>query len=284
MTPVMPPGPPRHRLGGYREYAPPPQLERFVESLWTHRAPDELPAGPGGMHRVLPDPALSLAFSCRRDTGGRPLDPSVFIIGPKHRPHIFAFQPRRELAAVRVKLEWSAPLLDLEPGDHGDAERDLAGVNPRLLAELLEPLGETRAADQAASLLADLLARRAGRLDARHAGPASRALELVRRSSGAVSVDRAAERVGAPLRTLHRAVQREAGIPLKRFARVTRLMAAVTRADRSSGPSWAAIAADSGFCDQSHLVRECRALAGLAPGEIHRERRAQEEAETSNPR
>jgi hypothetical protein len=138
MTQVMPPGPPRHRLGGYREYAPPRCLERFVESLWTHRAPSELPAGPGAMHRVLPDPALNLAFSCRRDTGGRPVDPSLVIIGPKHRPHIFAFHPGRELAAVRVKLEWSAPLLDLEPGDHGDVERDLAGVNPRLLAGLLE--------------------------------------------------------------------------------------------------------------------------------------------------
>jgi AraC-like DNA-binding protein len=63
---------------------------------------------------------------------------------------------------------------------------------------------------------------------------------------------------------------------------VTRLLTAVTHADRSTGPSWAAIAAESGFCDQSHLVRECRAIAGLAPGEIHRERRAQE-AETSNP-
>jgi hypothetical protein len=136
------------------------------------------------MHRVLPDPALSLAFSCRRDARGRPIDPSVVIIGPKHRLHIFAFQPARELAAVRVKLEWSAPLLDLEPGDHGDAERDLAGVNPRLLAELLGPLAETRAADQAASLLGDLLARRAMRLATHSPGPASRALELVRRSSG----------------------------------------------------------------------------------------------------
>ena len=80
-----------------------------------------------------------------------------------------------------------------------------------------------------------------------------------------------------------RSVRREAGLSLKRFARVTRLLAAVTRADRSAGPSWAAIAADGGYCDQSHLVRECRAITGLAPSEIHRERRAQE-AETSNPR
>jgi AraC-like DNA-binding protein len=282
MFPGMPPVPPRHRLGGYREYPPPSRLERFVDSLWIHRAPAELPAGPGSRHRVLPDPALSLAFSCRRRAGGQPLDPAVVIIGPKHRPRIFAFTPGRELAAVRVKLEWSAPLLGLDPGDHRDAENDLAAVHPALLAELLERLARTSAAEEAASLLAGLVVRRAARLELHPASPASRALDLVRRSGGAVGVDRAAERVGVPLRTLHRAVRREAGLSLKRFARVTRLLTAVTRADRAAVPSWAAIAAESGFCDQSHLVRECRALAGLAPGEIHRERRAQE-AETSNP-
>ena len=283
MTSGMPPGSPRHRLGGYREYAPPPRLERLVESVWTHRAPAELPGGTGAMHRVLPDPALNLAFSCRRDDRGRPVDSSIILIGPKHRPHIFAFRAGRELAAVRVKLEWSASFLGLEPGDHGDAERDLADVHPRLVAELLEPLAETATAREAAALLADLLARRAARLDQSRASEAGRALELVRGSSGVMSVDHAAERIAVPLRSLHRSVRREAGLSLKRFARVTRLLAAVTRADRSAGPSWAAIAADGGYCDQSHLVRECRAITGLAPSEIHRERRAQE-AETSNPR
>jgi len=279
--PCVPPGPPRHRLGGYREYQPPSHLERFVDSVWIHRAPQVLPPGPGARHRVLPDPALSLAFSCRRDARGRPLDPTVVVIGPKHRPHLFAFTPGRELAAVRVKLEWSGPLLDLEPADHQDAEHDLAAVNPRLGGELLEPLALTSVAEEAAALLAALVARRIPSLDARDAGRVSRALELVRRSGGAVGVDGAADLVGVPVRTLRRAVRREAGLSLKRFARVTRLLSAVTRADRSASPSWAAIAAESGFCDQSHLVRECRALAGLAPGEIHRERRAQE-AETSN--
>ncbi len=233
------------------------------------------------MHRVLPDPALNLAFSCRRDADGRPVDPTLVVIGPKTRPHIFSFQPARELAAVRVKLEWAAPLLDLDPHDHTDAEHELASVNPALLDMLLEPLADTRDAGRAASLLGSLIARRAGRLEARPASQASVALEMVRRSAGSLSVERAADRVGVPMRTLHRAVRREAGVSLKRFARVTRLLTAVTRADRCHGPSWAAIAAESGFCDQSHLVRECRALAGLAPGEIHRERRAQE-AETSN--
>jgi AraC-like DNA-binding protein len=47
-------------------------------------------------------------------------------------------------------------------------------------------------------------------------------------------------------------------------------------------PQWARIAADAGFCDQSHLVRESRALCGMAPAAVDRERRA--EAEMSNRR
>ncbi len=282
MAHVIPPGPPRHRLGGYREYAPSGPLDRYVESVWTHRAPRELPPGAGAMHRVLPDPALSLTFACIRDAAGRPLDPTLAVIGPKTRPHIFAFRPGLELAAVRVKLEWCAPLLGLSPGDHADTERDIGTIDPGLLGRLLGPLAESRNADEAAGVLAMFVARRAGRLERQGMRPAALALDLVRRRAGRVSMDRVAEHLGVPPRTLHRSVSREAGMSLKRFARVTRLLAAVTLADRSAGPAWAAIAADSGFCDQSHLVRECRAIAGLAPGEVHRERRAQE-AETSNP-
>lgn len=274
-------GRPRQRVGGYREYPAPPPLERYVEGVWTHHSPDRLPAGPGAMHRVLPDPALSLAFYCRRGDAGVPLDAGLVVIGPKTRPHIFAFRPALEVAAIRVKLEWSGPLLGLDPAGHEDAEHRLATVDPRLESELLEPLAETLDASEAAARLGALISGRAAALEARGPTAAGFALDLVRRSGGAVGVERAAGHAGVPARTLHRAVRRAAGISLKRFARVTRLLRAVALADRSRGPSWAAIAAESGFCDQSHLVRECRALSGLAPGEVHRERRAQE-AETSN--
>jgi AraC-like DNA-binding protein len=231
------------------------------------------------MHRVLPDPALSLAYYCRRQSGGAPIEPRLVVIGPKTRPHIFAFQIGHEIAAVRVKLEWSAPLLGLVPEDHNDAEHELAQVSPRLAQTLLEPLAATRGASEAAGWLAKAIARLAGGMPPRGPEMASHALDLVRRTSGRVTVDWVADRMGVPLRTLRRRVRREAGISLKEYARVTRFLHAVTLADRSTSPAWAAIAADTGFCDQSHLVRECRALSGLAPGQVYRERRAQ--AETS---
>jgi AraC-like DNA-binding protein len=232
------------------------------------------------MHRVLPDPALSLAFYCRRVSGGTPIDPRLMIIGPKTRPHIFPFRGGQEIAAVRVKLEWSALLLDLVPEDHRDREHPLSDVLPRLARELLGPLTETRSAGEAAGRLAELVVFRGRKRRAAGPGAAAHALDLVRQAAGRVSVDGVARRMGVPSRTLRRTVRREAGLSLKEYARVTRFLRAVVIADRSSSPAWAAIAADAGFCDQSHLVRECRALTGLAPGQVHRERRAQ--ADPSN--
>jgi len=43
-------------------------------------------------------------------------------------------------------------------------------------------------------------------------------------------------------------------------------------ADRSPRPAWAGVAAESGYCDQSHLIRDCLDLGGAAPRQLHAER------------
>jgi AraC-like DNA-binding protein len=70
-------------------------------------------------------------------------------------------------------------------------------------------------------------------------------------------------------------VRSESTLSLKAYARMTRLNAAMSRADAAARPAWSRISADAGYCDQSHLVRECRAVTGRTPGPLHRERRAQ---------
>jgi AraC-like DNA-binding protein len=40
-------------------------------------------------------------------------------------------------------------------------------------------------------------------------------------------------------------------------------------------PRWARLAVAAGYYDQPHLIREFRSLAGLTPGEVHRERARQ---------
>ncbi|HEX2451835.1 MAG TPA: helix-turn-helix domain-containing protein [Gemmatimonadales bacterium] len=171
------------------------------------------------------------------------------------------------------------PLFGLRPIEHHDAEHDLREVEPSA-GWLFDRLVETRSCVEAAGSLARAVASLA-RGSTGHASVAAGALELVRRTGGGMPVDGIAQVTGTSERHLRRTVRREAGISLKAYARIARLLRAMTAADRTPTPHWARISADCDYCDQSHLVRECRALAGCTPGELHRERRA--EAETSNP-
>ena len=270
----------RHQLGGYREYAPPSTLARVAEAVWRHRTP-LAPRASVAAHRVIPDPALSLAFTCVRDAEGRPHEPKLLVVGPITRTRPFPLEPGFEMAAVKLKLEWAERLLGVTPSDHADALDDMTDLLPRLAEPLIAALIETRTAEQAVRVLVQGLAPRAAVLSECQPPLAGRALDLVRGTSGRVSVERLASCLSVSVRHLRRVVHRDAAVSLKRFARTVRFIHAVTMADRRTDPAWARLAAESGYCDQSHLIREFHALAGTSPRRLYRERRT--EAETSNP-
>ncbi len=226
---------------------------------------------------MLPDPALSLAFTCFRDPSGRPTEPRLLIVGPVTRPRAFALEAGFEMAAVKLKLEWVEPVLDLAPADYADALED-APVLPEFGTDPVhEALRATRSAEHAVEVLAVALARRTGRR-AGHTLATRRAMDLARVSAGRLPVERLAHLTSA--RQLRRVVRRETGTTLRAFTRTVRLLHVVTAADRTPRPAWARLAADAGYCDQSHLVRDCRSLCGLSPDRLFRERCA--EAEMSN--
>lgn len=270
----------RSELGGYREFAPPAALAQFAESVWVHRTPADVGLPEGAMHRVLPDPSLNVTFACERDADGRVRCPRVLIIGPKTKPYVFRLSHGYEMAAVRLKLEWVRGLLDLTPAEHNDGAHDLADVAPALGAVLLHAVATARTAEEAMLALAVSLERRARRV--RRPPAAAVALDVVRDTRGRVGVDEVARLTGRSTRHLRRTVRQDAGVSIKSYARIVRFLTAVDAADRAAAPAWARLAADCGYFDQSHLVRECQALCGLAPAAIHRERR--DEADFSNRR
>jgi AraC-like DNA-binding protein len=268
------PVPLRHHLGSYREYEPPPALALVAEGAWSFRTKREI------SHRVLPDPAVSLAFWCSRDPSGRPVSPRLALIGAKSRPHLVRFEAGCEITALRLKLEWIEPVLGLVPGEHEDTEHDLPAILPNFGMPLFDGLVETRTSTEAAGLLESAVARQLCRTRVERAKVPGRALDLVRRARGCVPIDVVAQHMGVSMRHLRRLVQQAAGVSLKAYARAQRIVGAMTAADHMNCPQWARLAADSGFYDQSHLVRECRALCGMTPVAVHRERRL--EAELSN--
>ena len=265
----------RHRIGGYSAYQPTRDLAHAVEGFWTYATPPTCSRLAGAMHRVLPDPSMSVAFCLRRQADGTPSDARVVLIGEKTRPKVFSYERHREIVAVRIKVEWVERLLGLRPREHNDADVDLGLILPLLAEQLLDRLSHTRTPWDAIEILRSVVRQSKARdADLRHA-VVTHALDVVRGSGGRCPVERIADRAGFSVRHLRRLVTDSTGVSLKGFARTTRFVAAVTAADGAERPPWAQIAADAGFYDQSHLVRDCQEVCGMTPTELHRERRAQ---------
>ena len=262
---------PRTRLGGYREYAPPPDLHSYVDGVWSYARRFDAAPIPGEGHRVIPDAALSLTFSSRRDAAGRVLDARLVIIGPATRPRFFSPQAGLDAAGVRLHPEWA---------------RDIFGIDPRELSDIVEKVAMPRLFDRLArtessvEVIAVLLDELRQRVAASRVSRESRLAHAARawvssRASTTLSLDEVSSDAGVSERHLRRAVKSVIGVSPKLLHRMRRVARVTIAADRTPQPDWAQFAADNGFYDQSHMIQEFRELAGCSPAQLHAERRAQ---------
>jgi AraC-like DNA-binding protein len=86
-------------------------------------------------------------------------------------------------------------------------------------------------------------------------------------TDGRTSIGTLAWKLGWSRKRLAARFREEVGLTPKAAARVLRFQALVERLRRRAGrpPAWADLALESGYCDQSHLVREVGRLAGVTP-------------------
>jgi AraC-like DNA-binding protein len=73
------------------------------------------------------------------------------------------------------------------------------------------------------------------------------------------------QKTGFSGRQLERNFARHLGVSPKAFARVVRFQAVAAAAARLNQPDWARLAADFGFADQPHLIREFKSFSGVTP-------------------
>jgi AraC-like DNA-binding protein len=270
-SPLADTGSRRHRVGGYNEYAAPPDLADAVEALWTHETVGIRLA----VHRVVPDAAVSLCFMGTRAPDGSAGPSRLRLIGPIATPKLFAPPPGHSMAAIRIKLEWCRPLLGVAPWEHSGGEPCYADIRPDLAAPLEEQLMRTtEPADGLRLLVAFLRARRAARL--KSAVVLLRvSMESLRSGANAPRVSTLARQLGVTDRHLRRLIVGETGIAPRHFARIQRFHALLRASDLVPHRSWAELAYHHGYADQSHMIREVQDLAGVTPTQLHQERRAE---------
>jgi AraC-like DNA-binding protein len=269
---------PSYRLGAYAEFDA-GALAPYVQALWIHAAS---PSDPLSEHRVVPDHALSIAFSCRRDAAGVVSEPQLLLIGPVRTPRITVREPGTELVAVRFHPEWSQRLLDVSPGEHPDAIVELAEATGVVGRSLGEQLAESRSPIDALRMLKSAAERVAARLRQPGGSDAAvvRAAEALRRSRGRAGVEALAGFVGLSSRHLRRAFTSAVGMSPKATARMIRFHRVLAATDGVRSVDWADTALRFGYSDQAHLIHEFTAFTGFTPAALHRERFA--ESDSSN--
>jgi AraC-like DNA-binding protein len=247
-------------------------LMPWVSRIW---AAEEPPADPsalrwrerlvprGGFHLVLRlDDSRIRIFDGVDDGHGRTF---VSVIGgARSRFHV------REAAggarAVGMLIRPGAAGVILGVPAHELAERHTAfeDVWGRAAHALRDRL---LAARTPARQLAILERTIAARLALRYAPHAAVRVALSRFGSDATGweVGPVCRETGLSHRRFIALFRRDVGLGPKQLCRVLRLERAMQIARSAVSPSWAETAATAGYCDQAHLVRELRALAGVSP-------------------
>lgn len=258
----------------FRSYIPGPPLSAFVEDFRLYRDY----AGDHQRELILPSGTFELVFNLRADEL-RIYDPSrrepcrrfpgALISGPYAGPFMTDMAEEAAILQVHFRPGGAAPFLGLPAGDFADTHLDLrtlwgpgATVLHERLCALREPDRQFRLLEQA--LLARLSDRAAGHSAARMA------LDALIRTRGGAKVRDLAETAELSQRRLIAVFTAEVGLRPKLFGRIQRFQHAVALAQSEAATDWAQIAADCGYFDQSHLIREFAALAGVTPSPFRR--------------
>jgi AraC-like DNA-binding protein len=215
---------------------------------------------------LLPDGSTTLVFRLRE--GDRA---DLVVLGPQTRA-LYKRAPRCLLAANVVFRPGGAyPFFGVpmdELADRMVPARDLWGSPADALVEQLVAVA-TGASPGRARACAEAIERA---LEGRLQGPdvfepasAAVARAAVRQLSlGGATLEETASALHISPRNLRRAFVATVGVSPKRYARITRFQRVVSNLEVARG-SWSEVALASGYCDQPHLVREFRELAGFSP-------------------
>lgn len=128
---------------------------------------------------------------------------------------------------------------------------------------LRERLSAAADAVQAAAILDEALAAGLA-TEPVHAGR-ERLLARAAERLSVAGVRTVARELGISERHLRRLFHETVGIGPKAFARIIRFRRALRAARGGRDTSWSAIAADTGYFDQAHLIDEFRAITGATP-------------------
>ncbi|HTK52726.1 MAG TPA: AraC family transcriptional regulator [Gemmatimonadaceae bacterium] len=248
----------------YRELNPAPALRPYVRCYWILRADETADTSP---QRVLPDGCVEIIINLgarfiRHDESGRlERQPRELVVGPTTRHMTIASTGAIRLVGVRFAPGGAVPFLSIAPHEVRDTAPSLAEVASPLSGAVAERLAAAPPGAEGSVLDSALGARlaRARRLTDHRLLASMRAARTADRP---LRVDALMSLTGLGARQLERTFRDHVGFGPKTLCRLLRFQHVVRAIEPAMRPSWARLAAQHGYADQSHLAREFREFAG----------------------
>lgn len=245
----------------YREITPSPALAPFVRCLWHLSGPADPAREP---QPIVPDGCVEIVLNCAdpivRVNGETHRQPQAMLVGQLTRPVVVVPTGAIDVWGVRLH-PWSASAC--------------LGISLDELRESTVPLDDVLGASLASELHAGPRDGRVAVLTAalerwlgRRPLPDQRvraAVELIARDRGLASVRSVSGRLGRSTRWVQRTFRDTVGLTPKMLSRIRRVQRAMRLATSHPAKRWSSIAADVGYFDQSHLVRDFRDIVGVTP-------------------
>jgi AraC-like DNA-binding protein len=225
---------------------------------------------PPGRERVLPSGETSLLVNLHEDelrTYDGPDAATVHraggaaLLGPRTRHQVIDIDEQRWLVEVDFELGGASRFFATPPSEARNELVELGelwGRDGSVLRErlLVAPTDEEKLRIVESALLDHV---------ARPLEPDTAIALAVASFERGMSVADVASRIGLLSRTFVRRFRDRIGLAPKEFSRVRRLQRVLGGVCADGVTSWAEVAAEHGYCDQSHLIQEFRELTGLTP-------------------
>jgi AraC-like DNA-binding protein len=259
------------RVVDFARSPPGPVLEGLVEWFWS--VAWELPPGASHDQEVLTHPAGNFSIGTL-DDAGVPLDP------PEGRVYgVMTRISRRHLTAAgwtvaaRTSVGGLGALIDGPARSINDARRPLDALPGLDAAAVIADVSALATNDERTTRLRDALSAMAERRDPALVAEARGVVAVAKQAEldrSVRRVDQLAAAAGVSVRSLQRLFDLHVGVSPAFVIRRWRVIEAAETARHAAERGdewrgWAAVAADLGYADQAHLVRDFRRHLGVSP-------------------
>jgi AraC-like DNA-binding protein len=244
----------------YTEYRPPTDIRPWIACFW--QIVGEGASGDSLLHRVLPDGCADLVFDIEdaRRGGGTPTS----IVGPMSSANVFELRNAIEIVGVRLRPGAISAFSGIPAGCLLDSSAPLVEL-PQPLRISSPTLAECANVQSRFELLTDTCRNRLASLD-KPDPVVGYALAKWSRVETSLfpTVSVLTRDIGLSERAFERRFVAHVGLTPVHYRRLSRFRG-VLRLYSEGVRDWAALAAVTGFSDQSHLVRDFGTFAGLTP-------------------